>query len=296
PYPNQRTQRASRQGAPVPRRRAWTLTWRIEREPLEDRPQPIGADGEFLGQHARLADDGHEVRVAAPARDDVHVHMIQDARARGLPKVDPHVHSVRRVGFGQRDLRAPRQLHHFAQFVRRHGRERRDMPVGDDHQVTVVVGKQVKDDETAGTAEKDERSGVAVGEGGAENAVRGTTRAGDVGETPRTPQVIHVYAECRMPNAEYRSFSIQHFAFSILRQTPARSDEPVSAGGTVGAGASVSRLISSFSSFPALKYGTFFGGPSTLSLVFRFRPLRGSRRRRRQLPTPRNSIFSPRCS
>src|SRR6267142_3282993 len=60
--------------------------------------------------------------------------------------------------------------------------------------------------------------------------------------------------------------------------------------------ASASRLISSFNSLPGLKYGTFFGGTSTLSPVFGFLPLRGSRLRSRKLPKPRSSIFSPRCS
>src|SRR5260221_4148313 len=73
---------------------------------------------------------------------------------------------------------------------------------------------------------------------------------------------------------------------------PARSG-PGTGGAT---GASASRLISSFSSLPGLKYGTFFGGTSTLSPVFGLRPLRGSRRRSRKLPNPRSSIFSPRCS
>src|ERR1043165_9671986 len=54
--------------------------------------------------------------------------------------------------------------------------------------------------------------------------------------------------------------------------------------------------MSSFSSFPGLKYGTFFGGTSTLSPVLGLRPLRGSRFRSRKLPKPRSSIFSPRCS
>src|SRR5262245_23180877 len=54
--------------------------------------------------------------------------------------------------------------------------------------------------------------------------------------------------------------------------------------------------MSSFSSLPGLKYGTFFGGTSTLSPVFGLRPLRGSRFRSRKLPNPRSSIFSPRCS
>src|SRR6266850_3656157 len=63
----------------------------------------------------------------------------------------------------------------------------------------------------------------------------------------------------------------------------------------VAAGGTGSLLISSFSSLPGLKYGTFFGGTSTLSPVFGLRPLRGSRLRSRKLPNPRSSIFSPRC-
>src|SRR6476619_4704936 len=54
--------------------------------------------------------------------------------------------------------------------------------------------------------------------------------------------------------------------------------------------------MSSFSSLPGLKYGTFFGGTSTLSPVLGLRPFRGSRRRKRKLPNPRSSIFSPRCN
>src|SRR5688572_24277886 len=69
-----------------------------------------------------------------------------------------------------------------------------------------------------------------------------------------------------------------------------------SVGAAAASAASASRLIRSFSSLPGLKYGTFFGGTSTLSPVFGLRPLRGSRLRSRKLPNPRSSIFSPRCS
>src|SRR5687768_1956130 len=78
-------------------------------------------------------------------------------------------------------------------------------------------------------------------------------------------------------------------------QTAAASGAEAASGAPLGA-AAVSRLISSFSSLPGLKYGTFFGGTSTLSPVFGLRPLRGSRRRSRKLPNPRSSIFSPRYS
>src|SRR5437773_10273925 len=76
----------------------------------------------------------------------------------------------------------------------------------------------------------------------------------------------------------------------------------MASGGTVlcpggaAVGGAGSLLISSLSSFPGLKYGTFFGGTSTLSPVFGLRPFRGSRLRSRKLPNLRSSIFSPRCS
>src|SRR5262249_29161657 len=80
----------------------------------------------------------------------------------------------------------------------------------------------------------------------------------------------------------------------VFHYTPSDSG---GAGGAAAPGAgATSLLISSLSSFPGLKYGTFFGGTSTLSPVLGLRPLRGSRLRRRKLPNPRSSIFSPRCS
>src|SRR5690606_27720850 len=79
------------------------------------------------------------------------------------------------------------------------------------------------------------------------------------------------------------------------RQTGAPEESPGSRA-IDGAAASASpRLIRSFSSLPGLKYGTCLGGTSTLSPVLGLRPLRDSRRRRRKLPNPRSSIFSPRC-
>src|SRR5688572_5809056 len=69
---------------------------------------------------------------------------------------------------------------------------------------------------------------------------------------------------------------------------PSLEGEPATGTGSL--------LVSSFSSLPGLKYGTFFGGTSTLSPVFGLRPFRGSRRRSLKLPNPRSSIFSPRWS
>ena len=112
---------------------------------------------QFLRQHARLADDGHEVRVAVPARHDVHVDVIEHAGAGRLAEVDPHVDAMRSVGLGQRDLGAARQLDQLAQLLVGRRRQRRHVAVRHDHQVAVVVGKQVEDDEAGRAAEHDER-------------------------------------------------------------------------------------------------------------------------------------------
>ena len=69
--------------------------------PLEDRPEPRRGLRQLLGQHARLADDGHEVGVAVPARNDVEVQVIEDAGAGRLAEVDADVDAVRRVRLGQ---------------------------------------------------------------------------------------------------------------------------------------------------------------------------------------------------
>lgn len=52
-----------------------------------------------LRQDARLAEDGHEIRVARPARDNVQVDVVWHARARRLADVRAEVEGVRVVGF-----------------------------------------------------------------------------------------------------------------------------------------------------------------------------------------------------
>ena len=84
----------------------------------------------------------------------MHVHVIEDAGARRLAEVDPHVHAVRRVGLGQRDLATRRVSSISSQSSSGvAARQRGDVPVRDHHQVAVVVGKEIEDDE-AGRAAK----------------------------------------------------------------------------------------------------------------------------------------------
>src|SRR5439155_8547922 len=109
-------------------------------------------------------------------------------------------------------------------------------------------------------------------------------RARHIREPPRSPQAFHSAGIGNWGLANPQSPS--QTASASGGTDPAPEGEP----------AADSLLISSLSSFPGLKYGTFFGGTSTLSPVSGLRPLRGSRLRSRKLPNPRSSIFSPLCS
>ena len=86
-------------------------------ERLENGSEPLGGHRELFRQHARLADDGHEVGVAVPAWDDVHVQVVEDPGARGLAEVDAHVEAVRRIGLLDRHLGASRELDELRELV-----------------------------------------------------------------------------------------------------------------------------------------------------------------------------------
>src|SRR6266536_6095985 len=46
---------------------------------------------EMLGQDLHIGEDGHEVRVACPARDEMHVHVVGDTGAGDSPEVPAQV-------------------------------------------------------------------------------------------------------------------------------------------------------------------------------------------------------------
>src|SRR6266511_2720452 len=76
---------------------------------------PAGA--QVLGEHARLGDGGHEVRVAVPPRQRVQVDVPGDARAGRAPEVHPDVDSVGCVRRLERGDRLLRQGHHRRRLV-----------------------------------------------------------------------------------------------------------------------------------------------------------------------------------
>src|SRR5262249_48437122 len=62
---------------------------------LKQRPQPFGSSRQLLRQDPHLSDHGHEIRVAIPARHEVNVEVIDDARAGGSPQVHAYVDALR---------------------------------------------------------------------------------------------------------------------------------------------------------------------------------------------------------
>src|SRR4051812_13218115 len=67
---------------------------------LSGRPgcaKPPGCLEQMLGQHLHVREHGHEVRVPGPARDDVLVHVVDDAGARDSAEVPAEVEALRRV-------------------------------------------------------------------------------------------------------------------------------------------------------------------------------------------------------
>ena len=64
-------------------------------------PDPLIGIFQCFGQYARLADGGHEVGIACPARHDVDVNMSQHACSCRFPNVDSNVERLRPIHFAQ---------------------------------------------------------------------------------------------------------------------------------------------------------------------------------------------------
>src|SRR5262245_15223032 len=106
----------------------------------EDLFEPGGALMEILRQHARGADDRHEVRIAVPSRHQMHVYVLEDSGACRLAEVDADVDAMGLIGLDQRFLAKHLEIRHLVQFLRRQSGERWCVPVRNDHHVAVVVG------------------------------------------------------------------------------------------------------------------------------------------------------------
>src|SRR5438552_19159557 len=68
---------------------------------------------QVFGEHACLANGRNEIRVARPARHDVHMYMIGDAGSSGTTQIHSQIETVRVVSLAERTLATLGQVHHF---------------------------------------------------------------------------------------------------------------------------------------------------------------------------------------
>ena len=96
---------------------------------------------------ACFADDGHEIGIAEPAREDVEMDMADDSGAARATDVHAEVHAVGLVVGAKGAFNALREMHHFGEGFGIGAGEIADVSVGDDHDVAGGVGVAIEDDE-----------------------------------------------------------------------------------------------------------------------------------------------------
>ena len=139
-------------------------------------------------------EDRHEIGVAVPARDNVDVEMIGDARAGGAAEIDSDVESVRLHHLGQGILAAPGQFDQIAQLLLRQPVQIGRSGVRHDEQMSAIVGIAIEHGETSAFAHDDIIGDIIAGLGDAlEKPGRSGGRFGsqNVGNSPRRVQRFH---------------------------------------------------------------------------------------------------------
>ena len=96
---------------------------------------------------ADLADGGHEVGVAGPARQDVHVEVFGDSGSGGASEIHADVEALRAVGLAQSRLAELGEVHHLVRHLFRRGVEVGQVRVRDDERVAADVRVEVEYDE-----------------------------------------------------------------------------------------------------------------------------------------------------
>ena len=146
-------------------------------------------------------DDRQEVRVAAPAGDDVLVEMGGHPCAGDLALVHPDVEAARLRGVLQRTQPGLGERGELEGLLLGELRIRRHVPIGADEDVTRVVGEEVHDDVAELAATDDETVAVGAGGGDAEGAavagLLGGALTADVGDPVRCPEPFEPVGDTR---------------------------------------------------------------------------------------------------
>src|SRR5690348_13632963 len=147
---------------------------------------PAGGD-EMLRNDADVCDHRHEVRVAAPARDDVEMAVVDDAGAGDAAHVPAEVEALGPVGRPQRLEAVRGEPVHLERLVVGEPAEVGAVPVGRDEKVSRRVRELVQEDEGTLAAMDDELLLVVALRGAAEDATLDLVGGLDVLQPPRSP-------------------------------------------------------------------------------------------------------------
>src|SRR5260370_14620042 len=112
--------------------------------------------GRFSRQHACLSDRCDEIRVANPARHDVHVNVLSNACPCSAAQVHSDVESLWPIYLSQRRLTTLGEIEHLVGGFFGRGIKLAQMIVGHDHQVAADVGIQIENYEVVSGAMQDE--------------------------------------------------------------------------------------------------------------------------------------------
>ena len=147
----------------------------------------------MLGDDLDVGEHRHEVRVAVPARHDVDVAVVEDARARDPADVPADVEPLGGEHGAQRRDPLDREPMHLRRLGLLQRVEPRPVAVRRHHQVAGCVGELVEEHEGQLAAVDDELRLVLRQRGrAAEDAVVGVVRVLDVLEPPRRPELLHL--------------------------------------------------------------------------------------------------------
>jgi hypothetical protein len=121
----------------------------------EDAGQGIVQRIKRLCHYLRIAYDRHEIRIAAPARDDVPVQMPWEASSRHAPEIQADIIAVWFQSMSEDHDHARQIGHHFLNFVGRELFEFSFVSDWRDQKVSIVVGKPIQDHDTEAGAQYD---------------------------------------------------------------------------------------------------------------------------------------------
>ncbi len=170
----------------------------MQREPLtlqKSISDPLVRALERLGQDTRLSEDGHEIRIPVPARDNMDMDMGLDPCPRRFADVRAHIERLRAINLSEDGHAACRQFHHLSPCQRIELLQVRFMIKWDYHYMPAGIGIAIEDHVSAPAAERDQVLYTIF------QSLRATEHtpiffiAFNIFHTPWGPEVIHRMAE-----------------------------------------------------------------------------------------------------